>query len=92
MSCLEMPRSPVPDFLGEPRRASNDAGTWDHLVPPGVPADARNGGRVQMQDVQPEGADRLDCTIHTLNMRSPDDVGASARRGDHARRDGRGHA
>jgi hypothetical protein len=33
MSCLEMPRTPVPDFLGEPRRASNDAATMQPRAP-----------------------------------------------------------
>ena len=34
MSCLEMPRSPVPDFLGEPQRASNDAESMQPRAPP----------------------------------------------------------
>ena len=47
MSCLEMPRSPVPDFLGETRRTFNDAQTMQPRAPATVPVDARNGARVK---------------------------------------------
>ena len=53
MSCLEMPRNPVPDFLGEPRRTLNAADTMQPRAPAAVPADARNGARVKTQDVRP---------------------------------------
>ena len=74
MSCLEMPRSPVPDFLGEPRRTFNDAETMQPRAPAAVPADARNGARVKTQDVQPEGVYRPNYNFLTPNMRSPDYV------------------
>jgi hypothetical protein len=31
MSCLEMPRGPAPDFLGEKERTFNDADTCSHV-------------------------------------------------------------
>ena len=49
MSCLEMPRSPAPDFLGEKERTFNDAETMQPRAPSPVPADARNGARVKVQ-------------------------------------------
>jgi hypothetical protein len=55
MSCLEMPRSPAPDFLGEKERTFNDPETMQPRAPSPVPADARNGARVKSKDVQPEG-------------------------------------
>ena len=51
MSCLEMPRGPIPDFLGEPEREFNDAGAMQPRAPGMVPANARNGARVKSQDV-----------------------------------------
>ena len=74
MSCLEMPRSPVPDFLGEPQRASNGAESMQPRAPAAVPADARNGARVKTQDVQPEGVYRPNYNFLTPNMRSPEYV------------------
>jgi hypothetical protein len=46
MSCLEMPRSPVQDFLGESRRTFNDAQAMQPRAPGAVPAEGRQGGRV----------------------------------------------
>ena len=74
MSCLEMPRSPVPDFLGESQRAFNDAETMQPRAPAAVPADARNGARVKTQDVRPEGVYRPNYNFLTPNMRSPEYV------------------
>ena len=74
MGCLEMPRSPVPDFIGETRRAFNDADTMQPRAPAAVPADARNGARVKTQDVRPEGVYRPNYNFLTPNMRSPEYV------------------
>ena len=74
MSCLEMPRSPVQDFLGESRRTFNDAQTMQPRAPGAVPADARNGARVKTQGVQPEGVYRPNFNFLTPNMHSPDYV------------------
>ena len=74
MSCLEMPRGPIPDFLSEPEREFNDAGAMQPRAPATVPADARNGARVKSQDVQPEGVYRPNYNFLTPNMRSPDYV------------------
>ncbi len=74
MSCLEMPRSPAPDFLGEPQRTFNDADTMQPRAPAAVPAEARNGARVKSQDVRPEGVYRPNYNVLTPNMRSPDYV------------------
>ena len=74
MSCLEMPRSPAPDFLGEKERTLNDAKTMQPRAPSPIPADARNGARVKSEDVQPEGLYRPNYNVLTPNMRSPDYV------------------
>ena len=74
MSCLEMPRGPAPDFLGEKERTFNDADTMQPRAPSPVPADARNGARVKAKDVQPEGLYRPNYNVLTPNMRSPDYV------------------
>src|SRR5579863_9444580 len=74
MGCLEMPRNPVPDFLGEPQRPANDAATMQPRAPGAVPADARNGARVKTQDLQPEGVYRPNYNVLTPNMRSPEYV------------------
>ena len=39
MSCLEMPRGPVPDFLGEKDRTFNDAEAMRPRAPSPVPAE-----------------------------------------------------
>jgi biotin synthase-related radical SAM superfamily protein len=78
MSCLEMPRSPVPDFFGEQRRAFNDAETMQPRAPAAVPAEARKGGRVKTQDVRPDGVYRPNYNFLTPNMRSPEYVQMSA--------------
>ena len=89
MSCLEMPRSPVPDFFGEQRRAFNDAETMQPRAPAATPAEARNGGRVKTQQRAP--ARRLSAELqcadaaHALaGVRADVDGG-----GDHARHHGR---
>ena len=38
MSCLEMPRSPAPDFLGEKGRTFNDAETMQPRAPVALPS------------------------------------------------------
>ena len=92
MSCLEMPRSPVPDFLGEQRRAFNDAETMQPRAPAAVPAEARNGARVKTQDVRPQGV-----YLPNYNVLTPQHALARVRAdvdggGDHARRHERLHA
>lgn len=74
MSCLEMPRGPVPNFRGGPNSAFNDAKTMQPRAPAAVPADARNGARVKTQDVRPDGLYRPNDNFLTPNMRSPDYV------------------
>ena len=75
MSCLEMPRSPVPDFLGEKRRTFNDAETMQPRAPAAVPAGRpqRRAGEVAGSS-QPEGVYRPNYNVLTPNMRSPDYV------------------
>jgi biotin synthase len=74
MSCLEMPRGPVPDFLGKPERTANDAADMTPREPGAVPPDARNGARVKTQDVRPAGVYRPNDNRLTPNMRSPEYV------------------
>ena len=74
MSCLEMPRQPVPDFLGEQTREFNDAETMQPRAPAAVPVDARNGARVKAQDVKAEGVYLPNYNFLTPNMRSPEYV------------------
>ena len=74
MSCLEMPRQPVPDFLDGQKRDFNDADTMQPRAAGAIPADARNGGRVKTQDVKPDGVYRPNYNFLTPNMRSPDYV------------------
>src|SRR5262245_21508179 len=74
MSCLEMPRSPPPDFVSEKDRTFNDTQTMQPRAPSPVPAEARNGARVKAQGVQPEGLYRPNDNVLTPNMRSPNYV------------------
>ena len=92
MSCLEMPRSPVPDFLGEPRRAFNDAETMQPRAPGG-------GARRRAQRRAGEDAGRAARGRLSAQLQFPHAQHALARiranvdgRGDYARRDGRLHA
>jgi biotin synthase-related radical SAM superfamily protein len=74
MSCLEMPRQPVPDFLGDGKREFNKPDTMQPRTPAAVPPDARNGARVKAQDARPEGVYLPNYNFLTPNMRSPEYV------------------
>ncbi len=74
MSCLEMPKQPVPDFIGETAHPFNDPDRMQPRTPGAVPAEARNGARVKAQDVLPQGVYRPNYNVLTPNMRSPEYV------------------
>ncbi len=74
MSCLEMPRRPIPDFVGKPNREFNDSDTMQPRAPAAVPAEARNGARVKTRGVEARGIYRPNDNILTPAMRSPDYV------------------
>ena len=71
MGCLELPRTPVPDFLDGPGRECNAAEAMQPRAPGAVPADARNGARVKARDLKADGFYRPNDNILTPNMRSP---------------------
>ena len=74
MGCLEMPRHPVPDFLGGPAREVDLAERMQPRPPAPVPPEAKNGGRVKAQAVPAQGLYRPNDNILTPAMRSPEYV------------------
>ena len=74
MSCLEMPREAVPDFLDGRVREFNAAEAMQPRAPGVVPPEARNGARVKARDIKARGLYRPNDNILTPNMRSPDYV------------------
>jgi lipoyl synthase len=74
MGCLEMPRTPVPDFRERRVRESNAAEAMQPRAPGAVPPDARNGARVKARDVKAHGLYRPNDNILTPNMHSPEYV------------------
>jgi biotin synthase-related radical SAM superfamily protein len=71
MSCLDMPRHPVPDFLNNTTKDYNDAESMRPRAPSPVPPDARNGARVKAQSAAPHGVYLPNNNILTPAMRSP---------------------
>ena len=74
MSCLEMPRSPVPEVFGEQRRAFNDAETMQPRARLRRCRPRRATAGREAQDVRPDGVYRPNYNFLTPNMRSPDYV------------------
>ncbi len=74
MSCLEGPTHAIPDFLHGETRIFNNPETMQPRAPAAVPAEARNGARVKLNDMRPEGMYRPNDNVQTPNMRSPDYV------------------
>jgi lipoyl synthase len=74
MGCVEMPRTPVPDFLDERERTFNAAEAMWPRTPGPVPNDARNGGRVKAQGIEAAGIYRPNDNVLTPDMRSPEYV------------------
>jgi len=74
MSCLEMPRGPVPDFTGKPQRDFNAPDAMQPRSPGAIPPEARNGGRVKAAGAEAQGLYRPNDNILTPAMRSPDYV------------------
>jgi biotin synthase len=71
MSCLDMPRHPVPDFIGGAERAFNDSDRMQPRAPAPVPPEARNGARVKASGAAPRGVYLPNDNILTPAMRSP---------------------
>jgi lipoyl synthase len=74
MSCLDLPRHPVPDFLGRAERTFNDRETMRPRAPSPIPLDAKNGARVKTNGAAASGVYLPNYNILTPAMRSPDYV------------------
>ena len=75
MSCLEMPKQPVPDFIGETAHPFNDPDRMQPRTPGAVPAGStqRSPGESARRPAAGRLPAQLQC-FSTPNMRSPEYV------------------